>query len=115
MGGVKRKTMAAMEKSQESRDESTTPGQEKEKKGKEQKGAPPQQAKKLPFLMPKSGDQELIKSLTPLKAITVFTASKALGVNASIANEVLKTLENKKLLVRAGGFSGHYVWAIHQH
>lgn len=104
-----------MEKSQESRDESSTPGQEKEKKGKEQKAAPPQQSKRLPFLMPKSGDQELLKSLTPLKAITVFTASKALGVNASIANEVLRTLENKDLLVRAGGFSGHYVWAIHQH
>jgi small subunit ribosomal protein S25e len=112
MGGVKRKSMAAMEKSQDGRDESPQGGQEKEKKGKEQKSAP-QQSKRLPFLIPKSSDQDLIKTLTPLKAITVFTASKALGVNSSIANELLRTLENKKLIVRAGGFSGHYVWSVH--
>ncbi len=112
MGGTKKKSMAQMEKEQESRDEQTTPGQtQKGKKPKEQKGAP-QQQKKLPFLMPKMSDEEMVKSLTPLKAITLFTASRALGVNASIATGVLKGLEGKNLIVRAGGFSGHYVWTV---
>lgn len=101
-----------MEKSQESTESAAQPGAEKGgKKQKEQKAAPVQQ-KKLPFLPPKMSDQEMVKTLTPLKAITVFTASKALGVNASIANSVLRSLEHKKLIVRAGGFSGHYVWAL---
>ena len=112
MGGVKRKTMAAMEKSQDSTETAAQPGAEKGgKKPKEQKAGPVQQ-KKLPFLVPKMSDQDMVKTLTPLKAITIFTASRALGVNSSIANTVLRSLEHKKLIVRAGGFSGHYVWSI---
>ncbi len=105
--------MAQMEKEQESRDEQTTPGgqTQKGKKPKETKGAP-QQQKKLPFLAPKMSDEEMVKSLTPLKAITLFSASRVLGVNASIATGVLKGLESKNLIVRAGGFSGHYVWTV---
>jgi small subunit ribosomal protein S25e len=57
-------------------------------------------------------DAEVIKSLTPLKAITVYTASRALGVNASVATTLLKELESKEMLKRAGGFSGHVVWAV---
>jgi len=111
MGGVKRKTMAAMEKSQDSTETTPQGGAEKGKKTKEVKAGPVQQ-KKLPFLVPKMSDQDMVKTLTPLKAITIFTASRALGVNSSIANTVLRSLEHKKLLVRAGGFSGHYVWRV---
>jgi small subunit ribosomal protein S25e len=114
MGGVKRKSMAAMEKSQGG-DDQTPQGADASKGGKktaEKKAAPVQQKQKLPFLTPKMADQDMVKSLTPLKAITVFTASRALGVNSSIANGVLRSLEGKKLLVRVGGFSGHYVWKV---
>ncbi len=112
MGGTKKKSMAQMEKEQESRDSVQQPGQDqKGKKGKEQKGAP-QQQKKLPFLMPKMSDEEMVKSLGPLKAITVFTAARVLGVNASIATSVLRSLEGKNMIMRAGGFSGHYVWTV---
>jgi len=104
--------MAAMEKTQDSTDTTAAPQSDKGgKKPKEQKAGPVQQ-KKLPFLVPKMSDQDMVKTLTPLKAITIFTASRALGVNSSIANGVLRALEHKKLLVRAGGFSGHYVWAV---
>lgn len=114
MGGTKKKSMAQMEKEQESRDTVDQQGQpQKGKKAKEQKG-PPQQQKRLPFLVPKMSDEEMVKSLTPLKAITVFAASRALGVNASIATGVLKSLEGKNLIARVGGFSGHYVWTIPQ-
>ncbi len=110
MGGVKKKSLASMEKSQDS----TEAGQEEGAKGKKAKEtkAAPQQRRQLSFLPPKLSDAEMMKSLTPLKAITVYTASRALGVNASIASEVLKDLEAKNMLQRAGGFSGHGVWSI---
>lgn len=112
MGGVKKKSMASMEKKQESQDEAQQPGQpQKGKKVKEQK-ATPQQQKRLPFLVPKMTDAEMAKVLAPLKAITVYTASRALGVNASIATGVLRDLEGRKVLSRIGGFSGHYVWTV---
>ena len=112
MGGVKKKSLASMEKSQESQDsgqegEATSKG----KKAKETKSAP-QQKRQLAFLPPKMSDAEILKSLTPLKAITVTTASRALGVNASVATGVIRDLEGKKMLTRAGGFSGHGVWAV---
>lgn len=112
MGGVKKKSLASMEKSQESQDA----GQEqaaapKKGKAKEQK-AIPQQQKRLSFVPPKMNDAELLKALTPLKAITAYTASRALGVNASVATWVLRDLESRNLLARAGGFSGHAIWAV---
>jgi len=101
-----------MEKSQES----TGSGQEQEgsskgKKAKEQKTAP-QQKRQLAFLPPKMSDAEMIKSLSPLKAITVYSASRALGVNASVASTLLRELEVKSMIIRAGGFSGHGVWSV---
>ena len=111
MGGVKKKSLASMEKSQDSQDAGQEQGAAKGKKTKEQK-APLQQKKQLAFLPPRMSDAEMIKSLAPLKAITVHTASRALGVNASIATAVLRELEAKQMLKRAGGFSGHGVWAL---
>ena len=112
MGGVKKKSMASMEKSQDSQE--TAQGQEAPSKGKKAKEAKssPQQKRQLAFLPPKLTDAEMLKSLTPLKAVTVYTASRALGVNASIATMVIKDLEGKQMLRRAGGFSGHGVWAV---
>ncbi len=111
MGGVKKKSLASMEKTQESQDAGQEQAPAKGKKAKEQKGAP-QQKRQLAFLPPRMSEAEMVKSLAPLKAITITTASRALGVNASIANAVLKELEAKQLLVRAGGFSGHGVWSV---
>lgn len=112
MGGVKKKSLASMEKQQDSQETQQQPGQAgKEKKSKEKKAAP-QQQKRLTFLAPKMTDAEMMKSLSPLRAITVYTASRALGVNASIAIGLLRDLEGRKLIQRAGGFSGHFVWAV---
>jgi len=110
MGGVKKKSLASMEKSQESTEaggEQATPS--KGKKAKEQKAGPTQK-RQLAFLPPKMSDAEMIKSLAPLKAITVYSASRALGVNASVASTLLKDLEARSVITRAGGFSGHGVW-----
>lgn len=110
MGGVKKKSLASMEKSQDSTEAGQEQGQAKGKKTKEKSG--PQQRKQLAFLMPTTSDADLVKTLSPLKAITVHTAAKILGVNASIASVVLHDLERKSMLRRAGGFSGHGVWAV---
>lgn len=110
MGGVKKKSLASMEKSQDSTE--TAQEQAAPAKGKKAEKSAPQRRKQLSFLPPKMSDAEFMKALTPLKAITVYTASRALGVNASVASGVLKELEAKSLLSRAGGFSGHGVWAI---
>jgi small subunit ribosomal protein S25e len=111
MGGVKKKSLASMEKTQDSSDAGQEGEAGKGKKAKETKSGP-QQKRQLAFLPPKLSDAELLKSLTPLKAITVISASRALGVNASIATGVIRELEAKNMLRRAGGFSGHGVWAV---
>ena len=110
MGGTKKKPLAAMEKSQDGQDQPQAE-EGKGKKGKEQKSAP-QQRKQLAVVLPKSTDEALVKTLAPLKAITTYGASRALGVNASVAVTVLRQLEGKGLLHRSGGFSGHSVWAV---
>ncbi|MGD0395685.1 MAG: hypothetical protein ABSB26_02085 [Nitrososphaerales archaeon] len=112
MGGVKKKSLASMERKQDSQDTEPQAGDaQKGKKGTEQKTVP-QQHKRLPFLVPKMTDDDMVKSLAPLRAITIYTASKALGVNASIASGMLRDLEGKKMISKAGGFSGHTVWSI---
>jgi len=112
LGGVKKKSLASMEKQQDSQE--TAQGQEapaqKGKKTKEK--APPQQRKQLTFLRPTMSESEMLSALTPLRAITVFGASKTLGVNASVANSLLADLEAHGMLVRAGGSSGRGIWAV---
>ncbi|HMD79501.1 MAG TPA: hypothetical protein VKF39_05925 [Nitrososphaerales archaeon] len=114
LGGVKKKSLASMERSQDSQE--TAQGQEapaqKGKKTKEK--APPQQRKQLTFLKPSMSEAEMLSALRPLKAITVYGASRTLGVNASIANGVLKDLESHGMLVKAGGSSGRGIWALVQ-
>jgi len=66
--------------------------------------------KRVEVLMPKLGDQELLKALSSQKAITVYSAARGLNVSASIANAILASLESKGLVTRVGGYSGHYVW-----
>ena len=105
MGGVKKKPLAAMERQQQRE------AQQAEAKKKEQKQAQ-QQQKKLPFLIPKMHDSEIVKALSPLKAITIYNAARALGVNASVATMMLRNLEQKKLVKRVGGFSGHYIYSL---
>jgi ribosomal protein S25 len=101
-----------MERKQDSKNTEQQAGPApKGKKEKEQKTAP-QQQKRLPFLVPKMTETDMMKSLAPLRAITVYTASRALGVNASIATGLLHDLEGKQLISKAGGFSGHLVWKV---
>jgi small subunit ribosomal protein S25e len=109
MGGTKKKTLASMEKSQDDSSNSAAGGEEKGKK-KTEKAKVVGERKKVDVLQPRMNDQELMKSLASLKAITVYGAARSLAVNAAVAKSVLTSLEAKGLVKRAGGFSGHYIW-----
>lgn len=112
MGGVKKKSLASMEKQQDSQE--TAQGQEAPAKGKKQKDqkAAPQQRKQLAFLRPTMNVAEMVSALAPLRAITIYGASRALGVNAAVATMVLRDLEAHGVVRRAGGSSGHGIWSV---
>ena len=70
-------------------------------------------AKKITSVIdPNLKDEQAIKTLTPLKAITIYGAAKVLGVRASLAVKILKNLENKGLLNKVGGTSGRHIYSI---
>ncbi len=108
MGGTKKKTLASMEKSQDDNANAAPGGEQKGKKTEKAKG--PGERKKVDVLVPRSSDQELLKNLAGLKAITIYGAARSLSVNAAVAKLVISSLESKGLLKRVGGFSGHYIW-----
>jgi small subunit ribosomal protein S25e len=107
MGGTKKKTLASMEKTQNEEGETQADGS---KKKPEKLKAVVGERKRVEVLMPKMGDQELLKSLGSQKAITVYSAARSLNVSASIAKTILGSLETKGALTKVGGYSGHYVW-----
>jgi small subunit ribosomal protein S25e len=109
MGGTKKKTLASMEKTQNEDGEQQADGS-KIKKTEKVKAAVGER-KRVEVLMPKLGDQELLKSLSSQKAITIYTAARSLNVSASVARSVIGNLEMKGMLFKIGGYSGHYVWA----
>lgn len=108
MGGTKKKTLASMEKSQD--DTASSAGGEEKGKKKAEKTKVVGERKRVDVLQPRMNDQELMKSLASLKAITIYGAARSLSVNAAVARSVLSSLESKGLVKRVGGFSGHYIW-----
>jgi small subunit ribosomal protein S25e len=110
MGGTKKKTLASMEKTQDDNANSAAGGDDKGKTKKTEKTKVVGERKRVDVLPPKMNDQELMKSLSSLKAITLYAAARSLSVNAAVAKTVLSSLESKGLVKRVGGFSGHYIW-----
>src|SRR5271157_4918899 len=113
MGGTKKKSISAADRSQ-SASESGQPNQPKkpEKKTAKEAKLAAQQAKQQALVAPKMDEKQLVKTLAPLKAITVYGTARALGLNAAIAAQTLRSLESKNVLHRVGGYSGHYVYAL---
>ncbi len=64
------------------------------------------------LFLPDIDETNLKKVFGNTKALTVYGTAKVLNVNASVALRFLKELETKKLIVRIGGFSGHYIWKV---
>ncbi|MEM4725846.1 MAG: hypothetical protein QXG63_02800 [Nitrososphaerales archaeon] len=104
MGGAKKKPLASMEKEQQKE------SLEQQPKRKEVKRE--QQSKQATTIYLKMSDEQILNTLAPLKAITVYAAARALGVKASVALATLRSLHQKGFLKKEGGFSGHPIYTI---
>lgn len=112
MGGTKKKSISAADRSQSASESGQqTPKKPERKTAKEAKLAA-QQAKQQALIAPKLDDKQLVKSLAPLKAITAYGTSRTLGLNAAVASQTLRNLESKNIIKRVGGYSGHYIYEL---
>ena len=66
-----------------------------------------QQKQKLSVLIEEA---QGLKTLDSMKAITVHSFARTLGVKISVANNFLKNLENKNIIKVIGGYSGHRIY-----
>jgi small subunit ribosomal protein S25e len=113
MGGTKKKSISSADKSQSAQDSGQEGGPKKpEKKSAKETKFAAIQAKQQALIAPKMDEKQLMKALTPLKAITVYGTSRALGLNAAIAAQTLRSLEAKNAIKKVGGYSGHYIYAV---
>ena len=101
MGGSKKKSISQAERAQSV-----------SSKGAETRGKKDISASKFSEFLRKLPEPQIIKSLTEIKAVTAYSAAKALNTNASIASSLLRDLESKGLVSKVGGFSGHYVYRM---
>lgn len=104
MGGVKKKPLSQMEKAQRL--------QEEKEAARKAKATREKESKSLSWSAPRLTDEQAIKLLSPLKAITIYSAARALGTKASVASAVIRSLENRGILKREAGYSGHYVYSL---
>jgi small subunit ribosomal protein S25e len=103
MGGVKRRSITSEEKAQARLAEEQAAKQKSEKKGGKLQ-------KREEYSERIKDEKAALSQIKSLKALTLYTVAKALGVTASAANQFLKTLESKDVVVKVGGFSGHYIY-----
>ena len=108
MGGVKRRPITGMEKAQQAQQAAVE--EKPVKKGKDVRAG--QQVKQMVWSAPRLSDDQLAQALGPLKAVTIYGAAKALGVKASVAAALIRSLENRGVLKREVGYSGHYVYSL---
>jgi small subunit ribosomal protein S25e len=109
MGGVKKKTLSSTKatgQQQQSADTKTN----KPKKD-ENKPFSKTQKHKSSVIIDDTNDQSIIRGM---KAITVQSLSKVLGVKISIANNYIRNLESKGIVKLVGGYSGHKVYSYNK-
>jgi small subunit ribosomal protein S25e len=112
LGGTKKKSISQADKAQSAQDSAQGQSAKKpEKKTAKEAKLAQQQAKQQALVAPKMDDKQLLKILSPLKAITVYGAARALGLNAAVTLQTLRNLESKNVIKKVGGFSGHYIYA----
>jgi len=112
VGGTKKKSISSADKSQSAQDSAQSGPKKPEKKSAKESKLAAQQAKQLALVAPKLDEKQLVKSLSPLKAITVYGTARTLGLNAAIAAQTLRNLEAKNAIRKVGGYSGHYIYAV---
>lgn len=104
MGGVKKKTLS----SSKATGQQPSDGTNKPKKD-ETKPQIKSQRHKSSVIIEDINDISILKGM---KAITVQSISKVLGVKISIANNYIRNLESKGTVKFIGGYSGHKVYSI---
>lgn len=101
MGGAKKKSPAQQEKTQKSEPKATG----KKQKGKESTGPP--KAEITVILT----DAQADKAMKGAKVVTVPELARQAGVKASAANAYLRRACEAGTFRRAGGHSGHWIYA----
>ncbi|MEM2760005.1 MAG: hypothetical protein QXU32_04285 [Nitrososphaerales archaeon] len=111
MGGTKKKPVGASAKSQDAGPQAAEVKKDdvKERKGKEGKG--PQQKAKISVVLK---EEQGMKALAEMRAITPQALSRNTGVKISVANAFIKSLESKGIVKCVGGYSGHRVYVLAQ-
>lgn len=104
MGGVKKKTIS----SSKATGQQPSDGTNKPKKD-ETKPQIKTQRHKSSVIIEDINDISILKGM---KAITVQSISKVLGVKISIANNYIRNLESKGTVKFIGGYSGHKVYSL---
>ena len=94
------------------------PNQSNATKSQENRGGKKEEVKKTPT--PKTQQKQKLsvfieeaqglKTLDSMKAITVHSFARSLGVKISVANNFLKNLESKSVIKSIGGYSGHRIY-----
>jgi small subunit ribosomal protein S25e len=102
MGGNKKKPAASSDKGA-----TTGPGGEIKPAADEKKKAKPQQRQKLAVAV---DETQGMKALQGMKAVTIQSFARAVGVKISVANVFIKSLESKGAVRCIGGYSGHKVY-----
>ncbi|MER5175773.1 MAG: MarR family transcriptional regulator [Candidatus Nitrosocosmicus sp.] len=101
MGGNKKKpTQSNASKSQDNKNT-------KKEEIKKTPASKPQQKQKLSVLIE---ENQGMKVLGSMKAITIHGLARTLGVKISVANNFIKNLENKNIVKNVGGYSGHRIY-----
>jgi small subunit ribosomal protein S25e len=108
MGGVKKKTLSSTKAT--GQQQSTDTKTNKQKKD-ENKPVSKTQKHKSSVIIDDINDQSIIRGM---KAITVQSLSKVLGVKISIANNYIRNLESKGIVKLVGGYSGHKVYSYNK-
>jgi small subunit ribosomal protein S25e len=104
MGGVKKKTLS----STKATGQQPSDGTNKPKKD-ETKPQIKSQKHKSSVLIEDINDVSILRGM---KAITVQSISKVLGVKISIANNYIRNLESKGTVKFIGGYSGHKIYSF---
>jgi len=104
MGGVKKKTLSSTKNT----GQQPSDGTNKSKKD-ETKPQIKSQRHKSSVIIEDINDVSILKGM---KAITVQSISKVLGVKISIANNYIRNLESKGTVKFIGGYSGHKVYSL---
>lgn len=102
MGGNKNKPAAKQDKGTV-----TGPGGEIKPAAKEEKKGKPAQKQRLAVVIEEA---QGIKAIQGMKAITIQSVARAANVKISVANSLIRALEAKGVVKKAGGYSGHRVY-----